>query len=155
MTIHRYVLDLEWTGNAGEGTRTLAGYGREHRISAGAKAPIAGSSDPSFRGDPSCWNPEELLVASIAACHKLWYLGLCAEAGVIVQSYTDQPEGVMVEEPGGAGQFENVTLLPCVTIAATSDRELALALHDKAHAMCFIARSVNFPVRNLPTVRTG
>ena len=155
MKIHRYVLNLEWTGNRGEGTRTLSGYGREHRISAGAKPPINGSSDPSFRGDPTCWNPEELLVASIAACHKLWYLGLCAEAGVIVQGYTDQPEGLMVEEAGGAGQFESVTLRPCVTIAAGSDPELAVALHHKAHAMCFIARSVNFPVRNLPTIRTG
>lgn len=155
MKVHRYVIDLEWTGNTGQGTRSLSAYERSHRISAGAKPPIAGSSDPSFRGDPRCWNPEELLVASVSACHKLWYLGLCADAGVIVHGYTDRPEGIMVEEAGGAGQFQSVTLRPQVVIAASSDAVLAAALHERAHAMCFIARSVNFPVSIEPSITSA
>lgn len=155
MKTHRYVIDLEWTGNVGQGTRSSSAYTREHRISAASKPPIAGSSDPSFRGDPARWNPEELLVASLAACHKLWYLGLCAQAGVIVQRYVDRAEGVMLEEASGAGQFESVTLRPRVVVSAHSDLDLAIALHDKAHEMCFIARSVSFPVRTLPTVATA
>lgn len=155
MKTHRYVIDLEWTGNLGLGTSDIAAYARQHRISASGKPAIEGSSDPSFRGDPSRWNPEELFLASLAACHKLWYLALCAQAGVVVERYTDRPEAVMVEESNGAGQFDSVTLRPCVTIAATSAADLALTLHERAHAMCFIARSVNFPVRVEATITSS
>lgn len=143
---HRYSVRVEWTGNDGDGTASWRGYRRDHRISAEGKPEITGSSDPGFRGDPARWNPEELLVASLSACHKLWYLGLCAQAGVVVTGYTDSAEGAMVEEAGGAGQFTSVTLHPSVTITANSDPQLAQDLHEKAHEMCFIARSVNFPV---------
>lgn len=152
MKTHRYTLGLEWTGNRGRGTRDIAAYDRAHRITAPGKPDVAGSSDPSFRGDPTRWNPEELLVASLAACHKFWYLGLCAGAGVDVQSYVDEPVGVMQEEAGGAGQFVSATLRPVVTIAPQSDPAVAAALHDQAHAMCFIARSVNFPVHHQATI---
>ncbi|OWK33188.1 OsmC family protein [Sphingomonas dokdonensis] len=152
MKFHQYSLDLAWTGNTGEGTRSIAGYARDHRISAPGKPPIHGSSDPSFRGDPARWNPEELLVASLAACHKLWYLGLCAGAGVVVERYGDQPTGVMVEEADGGGRFDSVTLRPHVLVSAASDIQAAFALHDQAHALRFIARSVNFPVRLEPVV---
>lgn len=152
MKSHHYSLDLAWTGNTGKGTRSIAGYARDHRISAPGKPSIDGSSDPSFRGDPTRWNPEELLVASLAACHKLWYLGLCAGAGVVVERYSDQPTGVMVEEADGGGQFDSVTLRPHVLLSAASNIQAAIALHDRAHALCFIARSVNFPVRIEPVV---
>jgi organic hydroperoxide reductase OsmC/OhrA len=148
---HRYVVQLRWTGNTGSGTASYRGYERAHDIIAAGKPAIAGSSDPAFRGDADRWNPEELLVASLAACHKLWYLGLCAQHGIVVTGYEDEAEGCMVEEPGGAGQFVSVTLQPRVTIAA-GDAGEAAALHDQAHAMCFIARSVNFPVTHDATI---
>ncbi|WP_242653222.1 OsmC family protein [Sphingomonas jatrophae] len=131
----------------------MAGYSRAHLIEAAGKPPIAGSSDPSFRGDPARWNPEELLLASLSACHKLWYLGLCAGAGIVVEHYRDEAEGVMIEDASGAGQFSEVLLRPEVVIASGCDPDLAEALHAKAHAMCFIARSVNFPVRHAATIR--
>jgi organic hydroperoxide reductase OsmC/OhrA len=142
---HRYATELTWTGNLGSGTSGYRAYSRDHELSAAAKPVIAGSSDPGFRGDPARWNPEELLVASLSACHQLWYLHLCAEAGVVVTAYEDAAEGVMAEEAGGAGQFQSVVLRPRVAIA-TGDAATARRLHEKAHAMCFIARSVNFPV---------
>ncbi|RVU16575.1 OsmC family protein [Methylobacterium oryzihabitans] len=149
---HGYRVTVTWTGNRGEGTASYRGYGRDHRISVPGKPDIPGSSDPSFRGDADRWNPEELLLASLSACHKLWYLGLCAEAGLVVVSYEDEAEGTMVEEPGGAGQFTGVVLRPRVVVAAGSDRDRAEALHRQAHAMCFIARSVNFPVEHRATI---
>ena len=155
-TQHHYAVTLTWTGNTGTGTGTFRGYARAHTLSAPGKPPIAGSSDPAFRGDPACWNPEELLVASLAACHKLWYLGLCAQAGIVVTAYEDTAEGRMTEEAGGTGQFTAVILRPRVTIAAASDPDTALALHRRAHVLCFIARSVNFSVAHEPTiVRAG
>lgn len=149
---HKYVVRVIWTGNSGTGTESHRGYERAHDISADGKPTIAASSDPAFRGDSARWNPEELLVASLSACHKLWYLGLCAQAGVVVTAYEDAAEGIMIEEGTGVGQFTSVTLHPHVTISATSDEMKATKLHRQAHAMCFIARSVNFPVTNLPTI---
>jgi organic hydroperoxide reductase OsmC/OhrA len=149
---HTYRVAVEWIGNRGHGTPGHAGYGRDHTISAGAKPPIAGSSDPAFRGDPGRWNPEELLLASISACHKLWYLGLCAKAGISVVSYRDEAEATMVEEPNGAGRFVSATLRPRITIRAGADMDEATRLHHEAHAYCFIANSVNFPIACEPNI---
>ncbi|MBB2172294.1 OsmC family protein [Gluconacetobacter asukensis] len=149
---HRYAVTVRWTGNTGAGTQNYRGYERAHDIVAEGKPVIAGSSDPAFRGDAGRWNPEELLVASLSACHKLWFLGLCAQAGIVVTAYEDDAEGCMIEEADGGGQFTSVTLRPRVTVSAGSDVEQARALHEKAHGLCFIARSVNFPVRNAPVI---
>ena len=149
---HLYRVRVTWTGNQGSGTASHRAYSRSHAIQASGKPTIEGSSDPSFRGDPARWNPEELLLASVAACHKLWYLGLCAKAGVVVTAYEDDAEGTMAEEPGGAGQFTRIVLNPRVEISPASDRATAEALHGEAHRMCFIARSVNFPIEHRPVV---
>ena len=149
---HRYNATVRWTGNTGTGTQTYRGYKRDHVIESGDKPPIAGSSDPHFRGDDARWNPEELLVASLSTCHQLWYLHLCAEAGVVVTTYEDNAEGAMQEQPDG-GAFTRVTLHPRVTIRA-GDAHLARELHHRAHALCFIARSVNFPVECEPVIET-
>jgi organic hydroperoxide reductase OsmC/OhrA len=153
---HRYQVTVEWTGNTGTGTAGYRTYERRHEIRApGApKPPIPGSSDPAFRGDPTRWNPEELLLASLSACHQLWYLHLCADAGVVVTAYVDRAEGTMVEEGSGAGQFSRVVLRPTVTLAPGADVARARALHHDAHAMCYIARSVSFPVEHEPETRT-
>ncbi len=144
--VHTYCVSVCWTGNTGTGTSGYREYARLYDIAAAGKPAIAGSSDPAFRGDRGRWNPEELLVASLAACHELWYLHLCADAGIVVLAYEDRAEGVMEEAASGSGRFSRVTLRPLVTLAAGGDRERAMHLHGEAHARCFIANSVNFPV---------
>jgi organic hydroperoxide reductase OsmC/OhrA len=148
---HTYSIRLDWTGNQGSGTSSYRAYSRSHELSAPGKPTIAGSSDPVFLGDPARWNPAQLLVASLAACHQLWYLHLCADAGIVVQDYSDSASGVEIEQPDGAGQFESVTLRPHVRLAPGSDRETARRLHDEAASKCFIARSVSFRVEHEPT----
>jgi len=150
---HTYTVTVEWRGNRGGGTASPSAYDRDHVITGDLKHDILGSSDPSFRGDPARWNPEELLLASLSACHKLWYLGLCAASGVVVQEYVDRASGTMAEQADGAGQFTEVTLRPEIILAPGSDDSAALALHERAHAMCFVARSVNFPVHHEATIR--
>ena len=140
---HAYQITTTWTGNTGAGTKDYRGYERAHEISAPGKPVIAGSSDPNFRGDATRYNPEELLVASLSACHMLWYLHLCSENGIVVTTYIDEAHGTMAETTDGGGRF---TLRPAVTIAS-GDGELAQQLHKRAHELCFISRSVNFPVR--------
>jgi organic hydroperoxide reductase OsmC/OhrA len=145
---HRYETHVRWTGNTGDGTRSYRGYERAHEIDAPGKPVIPGSSDPKFRGDRTRWNPEELLVAALSTCHQLWYLHLCADSGVVVTAYEDRALGVMNERGDGGGRFTRVLLRPRVTIAAGSDRDVAMSLHERAHALCFIASSVNFPVQH-------
>jgi organic hydroperoxide reductase OsmC/OhrA len=145
--IHRYPVTIKWTGNTGAGTSGYKSYERRHDISADTSKPIIpGSSDPTFRGDPARWNPEELLVASLSACHQLWYLHLCSDAGIVVVEYIDRAEGFMEETPDGPGRFNRVILRPAVTIAPAADLAKAHELHETAHTKCFIANSVNFPV---------
>lgn len=148
---HHYQVQVAWTGNVGFGTRSYRDYSRDHEIRAASKPFIPGSSDANFRGDAARWNPEELLVASLSACHKLWYLHLCAVGGVVVTAYLDNAEGVMLEAEDGSGRFVGLTLRPHVRLGAGSDPARATALHHDAHEMCFVANSVNFPVSIEPT----
>ena len=152
---HRYRLEVAWTGNRGAGTSGYRSYGREHEIRAPGKPVLSGSSAPAFRGDPARWNPEELLVASLSACHMLWYLHLCADAGVVVTGYADGAEGIMIEPKAGTARFERVILRPRVTLAPGADAARARALHGDAHRRCFIANSVNFAVEHAPEFATA
>jgi organic hydroperoxide reductase OsmC/OhrA len=152
---HTYETDLTWTGNRGTGTSAYQAYGRTHEIIAPGKPTLPGSSDPAFRGDRTRYNPEELLVAALSACHMLAYLHLCADAGVIVTGYLDHASGVMAETEDGGGHFVEVVLHPVVTVADERHRDRAMSLHEEAHHLCFIASSVNFPVRCEASTRVG
>jgi len=149
---HRYEVSVSWTGNRGSGTSGYRDYGREHDVGAAGRPVIAASSDPVFRGDRARWNPELELTAAVSTCHMLWYLHLCAEAGVVVTEYSDGAYGIMAEEADGAGRFVEMVLRPRVTIAAADMTEAAMNLHKDANVKCFIANSLNFPVRHEPVI---
>jgi organic hydroperoxide reductase OsmC/OhrA len=155
MATHNYKLNITWTGNRGEGTASYKAYDRDHTITAGDKPPIPSSADPSFRGNPARYNPEELLVASLSACHMLWYLHLCTTAGVIVVEYVDEATGTMEETADGGGHFTEVTLHPVITVKDKSMIDKADTLHEKANQLCFIASSCNFPVHHKPIYRVA
>lgn len=148
---HSFTVSTTWTGNRGSGTSAYRAYGRDHEIAAhGKTAPIPGSSTPVFRGDKERYNPEELLIASLSACHMLWFLHLCADSGIAVTEYRDDAVGSVQLNADGSGQFNEVVLRPAVRIADGSRLAAIAALHHRAHDLCFIARSVNFPVRCEP-----
>ena len=153
MKDHYYKADIKWTGNSGKGTGNYTAYERSHTISVNGKAVIHGSSDPSFRGDKTKYNPEELFVSSLSTCHMLWYLHLCSEAGVIVIDYADNATGIMQETEDGGGHFTEVTLHPKVVVRDKSMIEKANELHDKANKLCFIANSCNFPIHHKSTCK--
>ena len=155
--LHTYEAAVTWTGARGVGTVSYTAYGRDHEVHLAGKPPLLGSADPAFRGDPSRYTPEELLVAALAQCHMLWFLHLAAADGVVVVAYADRAVGRMRVAAAGHGQFTDVVLHPSVTLAhdarpdgrAISEDDLA-ALHARSREHCFIARSVNFPVRHDP-----
>jgi organic hydroperoxide reductase OsmC/OhrA len=161
---HSYRVSVSWTGNRGQGTAGYQAYDRSHEVTAGRSdaaaddspgpgpQPITGSSDPAFRGDRGGWNPEQLLTAALSQCHMLWYLHMCAVAGVVVTGYRDDAVGTVAEDADGGGRFTEVVLRPRVTVSSRDMIEKAAGLHREAHEKCFIARSVNFPVRHEPVV---
>ncbi|QDH77657.1 OsmC family peroxiredoxin [Echinicola soli] len=150
---HHYQTLITWTGNTGMGTRGYLAYQRNFDVVTEGRPVVYGSADPHFRGDKSRHNPEELFLASIASCHMLWYLHLCAEAGVSIVSYEDHAEGIMQENKNGSGQFSEVVLYPVVTVEAESMKTKAMQLHEEANKYCFIANSCNFKIRHKPVVR--
>jgi organic hydroperoxide reductase OsmC/OhrA len=153
---HGYEVTVRWTGNEGPGTSGYKAYSRDTEITAAGKPTmITASADPTFLGDAGRWNPEEMLVASLSQCHMLSYLAVCSLKKVVVTAYEDAARGTMREERGGGGRFTEVVLRPVVTVAEESMIAEATALHERAHAICFIANSVNFPVRHEPVIRAA
>ena len=149
---HTYTVTTTWTGNRGEGTANYRAYGRDHEIAIDGKPTLMGSADAAFRGDADRWNPEDSLVGAVSACHMLWFLHLASEAGWVVESYTDSAEATMEMNADGSGQITSAVLHPEVTVSA-GDLALLEDLHHRAHAMCFIARSVNFPIDCRPVAK--
>jgi organic hydroperoxide reductase OsmC/OhrA len=149
---HHYALKITWTGNKGTGTSHYSAYERKHLIEIINKEAIEASSDTPFRGDGSKHNPEDFLLASLSSCHMLWYLHLCADAGIIVIAYTDEPSGTLSLHENGSGSFTNVILKPKITVKNKEMVENAKLLHDKANRMCFIANSINFKVHHQPEI---
>lgn len=132
-SFHHYHLSLQWTGNSRKGTESYDAYSRNHIITAEGKLPLLGSSDKTYHGDAARYNPEELLLASLSACHMLWYLHLCAVNKIIVVEYIDHPEAKMEEDADGSGKFTEVILKPRVTVANEKMISMAVELHQEAN----------------------
>ena len=142
---HTYQINLKWTGNLGEGTR-------DHVISAEGKPDLLASSDKVFRGNPERYNPEEMLLASASSCHMLSYLHLCAVHHIVVVDYMDNPTGKMLESADGSGRFEEIILNPVIVVTERAMITKATELHHNANKLCFIANSLNFPIKHLPVI---
>ncbi|MCL3862018.1 OsmC family protein [Actinotalea sp. K2] len=157
--LHTYNIAVTWTGAGKTGTSSYTAYSRDNEITAEGKPPLPGSADVAFRGDPTRYNPEELLVAALSQCHMLWFLHLAAQEGVTVTHYLDHAMGTMRVEAVGAGQFTHVVLRPQITVRQAPDHPIddqhLAVLHARAGEHCFIKRSVNFPVRVDPAPLTA
>ncbi|MGH3352509.1 MAG: OsmC family protein [Nocardioides sp.] len=151
---HEYAVAVEWTGNRGTGTSGYRDYARDHVVRIEGLPDILGSADPTFRGDPSRHNPEQLLLASLAQCHLMSYLHQAVKTGVVVLDYHDTATATM-QTQGTGGRFTRAVLHPVVTVADAAMAEAATSAHHQAHLDCFIANSVNFPVEIEPTIRVN
>ncbi|RYU12745.1 OsmC family protein [Nocardioides iriomotensis] len=147
---HAYDVTVTWTGNTGEGTAGYRSYSRDHTLVTEGRPDLLGSSDPTFRGDRTRWNPELFLLAALSECHLLSYLHVCVSEGVVVTSYVDEAHGSMTTDPDGSGRFTEALLRPRVTVADASMVAAAEKAHHRANQLCFIANSVSFPVRHEP-----
>ncbi len=145
MTEHLFHAHLAWTG-AGAAPFDYATYSRALTVRVDGHVDLELSAAAPFLGDPTRHNPEDLLLASVSACHALTFLAIAARARLTVLAYEDACTALMAPVDGKP-KITEVTLRPRVTFAAGVDLERTHALHDKAHENCFIARSVAFPIR--------
>jgi organic hydroperoxide reductase OsmC/OhrA len=151
---HRFEARITWP-RAGTSSTATAEYSRDYKLELDGKPELFGSGPTVFKGDAAGLNPEEMLVASLAACHMLTYLSLCARKGVAVIGYSDHGEARLERVGPGKLKFVEATLKPKVRLAPGSDTALAEKLHHDAHAGCFVANSVNFPVVVEASVEVG
>ena len=152
---HGFAVEVVWTGNTGAGTSSYRSYERTHEVRSAGKSTIEASADPAFLGDADRYNPEELLIAALSQCHMLWFLHLAAECGVVVVGYHDRAQGELAENADGSGGFREVVLHPEVTVEDLASVDVAEALHERAHELCYISKSLNFPVRLTPSTRVA
>ncbi len=131
-TIHR--AGVSWEGGSEQDPRA-------HDVLLGAQS-LASSSAVEFGGDETRSNPETLLVGALSSCHMLWFLALARKKGFEVASYEDDAEGVL-----DGKRFSSATLRPHVRWGGDPPEPDAIeALHHRAHELCFISNSVEFPV---------
>ena len=152
---HGFESRVIWTGNRGTGTSAYKAYDRTWDMALPGKPIVHCSNDPMLGGDPSKYNPEDLLISALSSCHMLWYLHLCSQAGVTVIEYEDNAVGIGESEPSGKGKFVEAVLKPKIVVTADSNLEAAHTIHHEIHNYCFIARSVNFPVNIEAEISTG
>jgi len=149
---HHYLANLVWSGAALNPARDYRSYSRAFTVAISGKPLFQGSADPAFLGDPAAHNPEDLLLIALASCHLLSYVALCGNSGVAVRTYADAAEGTLSQQADRNFAFTQVRLKPQVIIEPGGDIAKAIRLHERAHEICFIARSVNFPVEVTPVV---
>lgn len=144
---HDYRATTTWVGRTPDEPWDYPTYSRSYTVSVIGKPDLSGSATPVFHGNHEKHNPEDLFLAAVSACHMLSYLALCARRGVEVLHYVDEARGVLELHREGGGQFTEIELRPCVTLAGEADAALAEALHTRAHELCFIANSCRCPIQ--------
>lgn len=146
---HAYEATVEWEAEDTE-SFTARRYSRAHRWRFDGGAVVPASSSPQVvrvpLSDPAGVDPEEALVASLASCHMLFFLDLASRAGLVVKSYRDQAVGEMGVNAEGKTAMVKVTLRPEIGFAGEADAAKVAETHHRAHELCYIANSVNFPV---------
>jgi organic hydroperoxide reductase OsmC/OhrA len=141
---HLFKAELNWTSKKEDSSSKNSS--KNHQIKIEGKPVLGVSAAKAFKGDPSLYNPEDLLLSSLVSCHMMSYLYVCSQSGIEVLEYSDNAEATLEVSPDGSGRFIEAKLFPKVKISNPDQIELALDLHFKANQLCFIANSCNFPV---------
>jgi organic hydroperoxide reductase OsmC/OhrA len=140
----KHVAVVEWNC---DGDFAAGKYSRAHRWYFDGGAEVNASSSPSVVplpfADPAGVDPEEALVASVSACHMLWFLHQAKDAGFIVSSYRDEAEATLGKDERGELAIMKIALRPDIAFIGREPEPAALErLHHEAHEKCFIANSL-------------
>ncbi|MEN8816452.1 MAG: OsmC family protein [Nonlabens sp.] len=110
------------------------------------------SAAREFKGEASKHNPEDLLLSALSSCHMMSYFYVCQQNNIDILDYKDLATGILELKEDSSGGFIEVILNPVITLRDNQQKEWALQLHKKAHELCFIANSVNFPIKIIPII---
>ena len=156
---HQFETTLRWPAQASQAMPPSPAFSRNNILGGTGKPDVPGSSPAIYGGDSSRYNPEELLLMSLAECHMLTYLAIAAKKNITVVAYEDHATGTLgfaeAGTPGAKMSMQSVILHPRVTVAKGTNLTDAQAMHEKAHANCFMANSVNFPVTHVAEIIEG
>jgi organic hydroperoxide reductase OsmC/OhrA len=151
MSKHEYTATVAWH-RAADATFTDNRYSRAHEWRFDGGVVVPASSSPAVVPVPlssaAAVDPEEAFVASLSACHMLWFLFHAAKKGFVVERYEDAAAGTMGRNAEGRTAMLNVVLRPSVSWGGErrpSAEELG-AMHHLAHVDCYIANSVKCAV---------
>ena len=93
--------------------------------------------------------PQELFVAKDVDGENTYYPAAEDKVSAVV-AYEDDAFGTMNDE-----RFVEVILKPRVTITDAARAEDAALLHERAHALCFIANSCSVPIHAQPVIEVA
>ncbi|MGY5355813.1 OsmC family protein [Wenyingzhuangia sp. IMCC45467] len=148
---HTYKIGLEWKGKLTTNKRNKLSYERIYELSFDNKPNLTGSSDATFHGDNTLYNPEEMLLSALSSCYMMSFFYICSLKNIEIVSYKDNPMGMVKVNPNGSGQFEEVLLQPSIAIKSCKAKLIEQAFTE-AHDYCFIARSCNFNILHNPKI---
>lgn len=144
--LHHFDLELNWSSDFNDLSSEHVRVNKNHIVAIQHKPVLHISAAKAFKGDADLYNPEDLLLSSIASCHMMSYLYCCSQENIVIKSYSDKATGILEVNMDGSGNFVRVVLNPVVIIEDSEKVELARLLHVRANKLCFIANSCNFPV---------
>ena len=145
-----YTATIRWA-RKDDGDFTKGQYSRAHtwEFDGGVTVPASPSPHvvPQPWSDLNAVDPEEAFVASLSSCHMLFFVDFARRAGLVVNDYVDEAEGVLEKNADGKMAMTQVTLRPRITWGGNAPDEPTIAdLHHRAHEACFIANSVTTEV---------
>ena len=136
---------LQWAGHGPGQAFSYDSFDRTTQLQFAGGAVVRASAPAEFNGDDSLLNPETLMLASLMQCHFLTFMAVASKSGATVLSYSDSGSGRLAMKDGRM-RYVEVILRPAVELADPVHMARLATFHDKAHANCFMANSVNFPV---------
>ncbi len=149
---HVFETTLEYPADPAQKLPPDPQFSRDNRLGAAGHPQVPGALPAALGGHDRGYSPEDLMILSLSECHCLTYLRLAEKNRIAIRRYEDRAQGRLAKGPTGMTQMVEVVLRPRVTVARGTDLAAAKALHERAHHYCFMANSVNFPVRNEPEI---
>ena len=142
----RHTIELNWV--SGEKPTHVDTYTRNHNVVMNGPQSIKVSASTQFKGDPSCADPEQMLVSALASCHMLTFLAVAEVKGFLVERYEDVAVGFLEKSANNKLAIARIELHPSVYFHGDRqpDEDDLERLHESAHKNCFIANSVNASV---------
>ena len=104
-----------------------------------------------FGGDPDCWTPEHLFVASIETCVMTTFLWMIDKLGGKILNYESDSSGKAYMQ-GSEFRFNEVTVKPMILVQDKEDFLKAQRAIEYAKRECLITKALNIKVNVEPRI---